>query len=251
MKNRIFFIAAVPAFVFISCRKEHQLPEKSTGDAESMITQSKPATPGSNLAKGLIARFAFDGNLKEANGLLAEGNPSTAGADIYTDDRHGMPEKAIKFNGRYGVDIRDVPAAGIDMTVTAWVKYDSATSNLTRYFVRAQSSHPSFAQSGPQYGGVISAPTLGTSSVPSGIIDDHWHHLAASYNGVDLKFYVDGVYIGNSWNPTGYVYPAGFTTDFELGFFKVVNVFWYGSMDELRFYNRVLKPAEIATLATF
>ena len=99
---------------------------------------------------------------------------------------------------------------------------------------------------------MISTP--GTSGVPSTPMDDQWHHLVATYDGTDLKFYVDGSFVGSSQNKyIGAPYPKGATINSQAGYTTLVgskDIFsvWYGSMDELRFYARTLSGVDIKAL---
>ena len=251
MKKQFFILATIfTAVVFSSCSKDG-FESKQFGPAEEIATAKKPGGGGNgslNLNKGLDGWYKFDGNLQEATGKLANGVPTTSGADIYTDDRNGNPEKALKLNGRYGVNVFGVPLE-INSTVATWAKFDSVTS-ITNYFVTTHWPNPQFAQENKSYFGVISTPI--TSGVPS-ISDDHWHHLVATYDGTDLKFYVDGIYIGSTLNPALGTYIPGATCDYKIGFntpqnSKDFTSVWYGSVDDLRFYTRVLSASEVQAL---
>jgi len=142
--------------------------------------------------------------------------------------------------------------SGENFSVAAWVKYDPSTAPVpTNFFIKSDAVSPWFAQDGSEYKGVISTPN--TSNVSSGIIDGHWHYLAATYDGTTLKFYVDGSYMGNSLNNAGGVYPPGFTVNYQVGyttfpFTKDIASVWYGSVDDLRFYSRVLAATEVQKL---
>jgi hypothetical protein len=58
--------------------------------------------------------------------------------------------------------------------------------------------------------------------------------------------YIDGVLIGSAPTPAGAgPYPA--LDKYFLGY--ALGTFWKGSVDDLRFYSRVLSAAEINTLA--
>ena len=249
-KQFLIFVAVSATVLFVACSKE-RFETKQSGLSDEIATAKKPGGGGNgslNLNKGLDGWYRFDGNLQEATGQLANGVPTTAGADIYTDDRKGNPEKALKLNGRYGVNIFGVPLE-INSTVATWEKFDSLPL-VTSYFVTTHWPNPQFAQENKSYVGVISTPI--TNGVPS-ISDDHWHHLAATYDGTDLKFYVDGIYIGSVLNPALGSYIPGATCDYKIGFntpqnSKDFTSVWYGSVDDLRFYTRVLSAAEIQAL---
>jgi hypothetical protein len=78
--------------------------------------------------------------------------------------------------------------------------------------------------------------------------------LVATYDGKNLNFYVDGSYVGSILNPNlGLPIQPGATIDYEVGymtanFSKVITSTWFGSMDDLRFYTRILSAAEVKAL---
>jgi hypothetical protein len=86
----------------------------------------------------------------------------------------------------------------------------------------------------------------GLQSVYSGHIDKQWHHMALTKDNNELKFYIDGVLVGTSPTPavTG---PFQNLNKYILG--HAYDIMWKGSLDDLRFYKRVLTAAEINTLS--
>jgi len=256
MKKQIMILAgAIMPLAFFSCSKEKfetQETNKSMENAAAINTSvQKPESMFFvSLNKNLEGLFEFDGNLKDKTGKLGDAVASINGADNYTDDRKGNLNSAIKFNGRYGIDIFKVPLS-INTSAAAWVKFDSISVS-TNYFVRAQWLSPDFVQENNTLWGVIS--TAATSGVASGPLNDQWHHLVATYDGTDLKFYVDGSYIGTSQNKyPGAPYPKGSTVNYQAGYTtfpgtKTISSVWHGSIDELRFYSRTLSDADVQAL---
>ncbi|HET9744467.1 MAG TPA: LamG domain-containing protein [Chitinophagaceae bacterium] len=239
MKKHFLILAtSIITLVFVSCSKEKI--ENGQPVINEEIATAKGGSSSAVPGKDLEAWFKFNGNLKDATGKL-EAIPTTNGADVYTDDRMGNPEKAIKFTGRYGLEIPNVPSQS-KMSVAAWIKfvYDSIQ---TFHVVYGWGGQPTLGQVTNHYYGAISTP--GTTSVLSNPMDNNWHHLVATYDETNLKFYVDGNYVGSSFNPSqswsGALFPyyvAGFsTTDY-----------WEGSLDDLVIYTRTLSPVEVQKL---
>jgi hypothetical protein len=247
-KHIIIFAAAITPLAFFSCSKE-KIETQKDNSAQSNEFAFKPIfKPIINLDSGLVGRYEFDGNLKEFSGVLADAVPNFSGYDTYTDDRRGVPNAAIKFTGRYGLNISKVPLAP-NMSVATWVRYDMVQP--TNYFVTAQWLSPDFVQDNDTYWGVVSVP--GTSGVPSGTIDNQWHHLAATYDGTKLNFYVDGNFVGTTLNPTLDKIGPGATVDYEVGYqtpsySKIIKSTFFGSLDDLRFYDRILTGPEVKAL---
>jgi hypothetical protein len=242
-KHIIIFAAAISLLAFLSCSKEtvDRQIDNTTLNELAFRPMNKPSA---NLDSGLVGRYEFDGNLKEYSGKLSDAIPSKVGVANYTTDRKGNGNSAIKFT-EYGLDIPKVPLT-FNTSVAVWVKYD-AISQPVNYFVKGdQGIMPDFSQHNDNYWGVVSTPA--TSGVPSGSMDNHWHYLVATYDGSELKFYVDGSFIGNSLNPCALALPVGATTHYQLGYWPFSGSVWLGCMDDLRFYTRVLTAGDVKAL---
>jgi len=252
MKKQMIILAAViTPLAFFSCSKEKIETQQTKNSEPTSEFAFKPVIkPSVDLKTGLSALYEFDGNLKDKTGQLGDAVANIAGADNYTVDRKGNANSAIKFNGRYGLDIFKIPLT-FNSTVAVWVKYD-AIAPSTNYFGKSEGIMPDFAQDNDNYWGVVSSPA--TSGVPSGSMDDHWHHLVATYDGYDLKFYVDGSFIGTSPNACPLALPVGATVNYQVGYLvppggNIPSSVWYGTMDDLRFYARILSDADIQALS--
>jgi hypothetical protein len=248
-KHIIIFAAAIAPLAFFSCSKEKvENPQKNNSTGEFAF---KPIfKPVINLDSGLVGRYEFDGNLKEYNGKLADAVSIFPGYDTYSVDRRGATNSAIHFTGRYGVDISKIPLSS-NMSVSLWAKYDN-TWQPDNYFLWNFSLSPQFGQFYvDNFCGVITTPQ--TAGVPSGSLDSNWHHLVATYDGKTLTYYVDGKFVGSILNqyqgvpiPATIDYQAGYTT---FNFSKVIASTWFGSMDDLRFYTRILSAQEVKALS--
>ena len=82
-------------------------------------------------------------------------------------------------------------------------------------------------------------------------LDMNWHHLAATRDPNIFRFYIDGNLVGTSPTPVGSV-PPDVVNDWLLGFgYNSGYKYWYGRLDDLRIYKRVITTSEINKLATF
>jgi hypothetical protein len=90
-------------------------------------------------------------------------------------------------------------------------------------------------------------PPAGLKLSPDGS-DFSWSHLAATYDGTTLTLYVNGLRVGDRL-VSG---PLDLTSGpLEIGGNEVWGEWFEGLVDDVRVYNRALKPAEIAAdLAT-
>lgn len=203
---------------------------------------------------GLVAYYAFDGNLRDANGAFAAGavigsKIDEAGGSLGFEP--GLRGSAAVFNGATGVRLPNGLISTNSYTVALWVKPAQLTAYTPTFFgARTPDAWVSLLPVG--HGFVNGATMLwsGTAwydaglgmNVPAG----QWSHLAFSVNNGAVNVYVNGV---RRFSGTGF--PNVFTTTsgvFALG------VNWWdapykGAMDELRIYNRALSDAEVAGLA--
>jgi hypothetical protein len=246
MKKQFQILAATFITVaFISCSKE-KIETNDTSNAGEIATAKKPGGgSGGNAAffgKNLEALYQFNSDLKEATGKLADAVPTISSEVKYTADRNGVPNNAILFSGRYGLDVLSVPCQS-SMSVAAWMKYSTDNSPFI-HVVNGGSAGPTLSNENNIYKGLISTPaTTGVSSLP---MDDKWHHLVATYDANNLRFYVDGKLIGSSFNPVTPWSGGAFT--YRVSYYPSINIMWQGSMDDLCYYSRTLTAAEVEKL---
>jgi hypothetical protein len=82
-------------------------------------------------------------------------------------------------------------------------------------------------------------------TVPSGITDTNWHHVAVTKTGTTVVFYVDGV----AYPAPAYSAVFSFTSDIGIGAFgSNLTAGFYGTIDELAVYNRALSGNEIQAI---
>jgi hypothetical protein len=95
-------------------------------------------------------------------------------------------------------------------------------------------------------------PSAGNSFATQGSVNDGvWHHIAYVYDQSNtgyIRIYIDGASSGFQTNSGEWSWPPG--QQIELGLSH--DGYWFGfegALDEVRFYNRVLSPAEVAIIA--
>lgn len=80
------------------------------------------------------------------------------------------------------------------------------------------------------------------------ILDNNWHHVAATYDGSNIKLYVDGVLKKTSSGFGDSIYDSG--QPLYFGAYAPSYGLFTGYLDELRVYNKALSDAEVSTLYT-
>lgn len=74
--------------------------------------------------------------------------------------------------------------------------------------------------------------------------NNEWTLITITYNGNELRYYRNGVYCDGDQVSIRYLFPSTTDLDFGAGNHRYFN----GSLDDIRFYNRVLSPNEIKRL---
>lgn len=88
-----------------------------------------------------------------------------------------------------------------------------------------------------------------TLTSDAGVISvDTWHHVAAVYNDVALKLYVDGVEIASHEMPLGYFIYDSFDP-YQIGATKDANSHFSGSIDELKVWDIARSAEQIEEFA--
>jgi hypothetical protein len=247
MKKQLSILVTTFTIVaLVSCSKQ-KIETQQPDNFEEVATAKKPGggnsfTPVSN--KGLLGRFEFNYNLKDATGQLADGVP-TVNRVLYTTDRKGVADKAIRFNAAYGVDIFDVPSTPDGASVSLWIKHDTIPAEFWAVVLF------NFKGFGIQQLQQIFFCNYWNNldnqqNVSAYPIDKKWHHFAITRDNTSMNLYVDGIFIGSSPTPSGV---GGYSPldIYHVGYGG--SSFWKGSIDDLRFYGRVLSADEINTLA--
>jgi hypothetical protein len=199
----------------------------------------------------LVAFYPLNGNANDESGNGYNGtlinNPT------FTLDRFGNPDKAISFdkNASQLVSIPDNPSLRIDteLTLSVFVKrknlagnhhlinkggeYNSGSCNYDLSFSDASFV---FKYNGNYHVGYV-------------IHDMNWHQytITTYHDSPEVKFYIDGV-SSPTWINGGTVniQPTNHS-DLQIG-----GTIYYSDniIDDVRIYNRILSPTEIASLYT-
>jgi hypothetical protein len=180
-----------------------------------------------------------------------------SGATRTSSGRYG---RALNFDGTNDwVTVND--AASLDltsgMTLEAWV-YPTAPmtgwhgvlgKDVDIFYLMASS-----ATDTPAIGGTFTVGGNSNTFAPSPLPLNVWTHLAATFDGAQVKLYVNGVLQGMQPHPHVLVYdtrPLWLGRSGECGGPGEANYDGYlnGRLDDVRIYSRALSADEIAALA--
>jgi len=203
-----------------------------------------PPPPGS----GPVLALGFD---EEAGSLVAH--------DASGGHRDGSVREAQFVAGKYGhalsfdgvndwVTIADADALDLStaMTLEAWVQpsaiagwrtvlmKEAASSAAYELYANEDTNRPSaYFVAGTTFKGVTGTAVLPTSA---------WTHLAATYDGTNMRLYVNGV-LARTVARTGTINNSA--APLRIGGNNEWGEFFAGLIDEVRVYNRALSQAEI------
>ena len=217
---------------------------------EEIFYRQLPA-PG----EGLLAFYPFKGN---ANDFSGHGWDGTVNGATLTTDRFGKADNAYHFTGTSNISTQFSGVSGNgDRSISFWVKIPAGEAGGSCCFYGSTANgaffNPGvFAQTTPHVHLDISNAYLDCPAPNAS--DGKWHHFVfvfstqfgTSLNGA--RVYYDGTllsgYTGNNFNT--YTINTGTTTKFTIG--GKTGATSQMSIDDLRFYNRVLEDTEILQL---
>jgi hypothetical protein len=218
-------------------------------------------TPGAGVgvtvstANTLVAAYSFDAGtgttLADTSG---KGNNGTiANATWITAGRFGS---ALSFNGTNALvtiaDANSLDLAGA-LTLEAWV-YPTAINGWETVILKEASGDLTYALYGDNNGNdVAGAPRRPTLSLRQGTTTymgngatqlalNTWTHLAATYDGANMRLYVNGSLAGTAAR-TGSVNVSA--NPLRIGGNNVWGEWFNGRIDEVRVYSRALAAGEI------
>lgn len=239
--TNIFLILAFFSISFFSCN----IIEKE------VASEPEPTS----LQVGLLTYLPFEGNSDDLGetGL----NGTITGATI-TADRKGMPTGAFYFDGENDYILYDQVeklnfSGAKPYTLSAWIKVEDLNQAAASIFmskfdggvgaswylgVTSDSSVISYRNISPW-------SSQGISNIPI----NEFVHLSATYDGTDLKLYVNGVLDSSKafrGNPSDARTPVMIGGRHNKG---VPVPSFRGSVDEIRIYSRVLEKEELEWLS--
>jgi hypothetical protein len=211
------------------------------------------SAPAAGQSAGPVAAYSFD----EGAGTTAADNSGTGntgtlinGATWSTTAKFGSAASFDGSNDR--IDVPDSNSLDLTsgMTLEAWVRPTANSSYRTvllkevsgelAYALYAADSDHGGRSSGWNRIGNVSRFADGTSALPL----NTYSHIAVTYNGSSLVFYVNGV-ATRSTAVTGNIQTS--TMPLRIGGNTVWGEYFQGQIDELRVYNRALSQNEIQT----
>ncbi|HMY10022.1 MAG TPA: LamG domain-containing protein [Turneriella sp.] len=221
------------------------VPNVATDLAGRTIDAVNTATyPSGDVMSNLLAHYKFDGNANDTQGTY---NPTFNSATL-ANDRFGNSNRSYNFSGTTRIEVPPINFNSTGVSVSAWINF--ASIGAFSSIARDDSATIALTLTPTVAAFQLNLPGFGYHNVNATInaadyTDGNWHHIVGTYDGAFFRIYKDGAEIGNSaYNfagtlSTGTVQAIGGTASGENCF---------GRIDEVRFYNRGLTAAEVASL---
>jgi hypothetical protein len=261
MKKTLFSIAVLVgalAFLF-ACHKEKK--------PDVVAPPPPPRDPGNclpaNLKTGLVAFYPFgNGSLQDVAG---GGMPLVNGTGAHTGvDRDGNADCAYGFNGSDGQYLSIAHPTFLDglgpkpFSVSLWFRCDGPKTNGYEYLIgRGDSIRPT-AERFELWGAVLvdckwpvcqaMGDEVADENQTQGLVCDSmrlhfsytWHHLVMTYRQHQIEMYLDGQL--TTQGSQSVPWPS-----WHGGRLVIGKGFW-GEVDDVAIYDRVLDAAEVAQL---
>ena len=207
-----------------------------------------------SLINGLVAYYPFCGNANDHSG---NSNNGVVNGATLTTDRFGSVNSAYSFNGTSNfIKVLDNDSLDLtqNLTLSAWIQGNSSTNeqgiigkgktvSSTGYALLHNVLNP--IKTGisiqniptPAYESFINTSQLNTLN---------WYHLVGTYNGTELKLYLNGILVNTI--ATNLQLMPNSLTDLLIGCELNKYRFFNGKIDDVGIWNRAISQQEITQL---
>ncbi len=211
-------------------------------------------SPTATLENGLVAYYSFSGNANDESG---NGNDGVVHNATLTEDRFGNPNSAYHFDNFSNIKIQNSVLLDIgtnSYSISVWIKLDQNNNNMrifshgsfncnTGYMLRTGGSNIVQQFSCSEGGCSLSGATDNVLNTGA------WYFIANTVQrGGNAAIYINAI----SYYQTSEVSECSLSNGNNgyIGYAPQGEQF-YGSIDELRIYNRALTPEEVLELYQF
>jgi hypothetical protein len=244
LHGRYNFTAGTKKFIQVS-----DASGTASADAVRIVPASATSPVASAGVPGLVAAYGFDEGVGSVVADRSANNNSgvITGATWVQTGRFG---KALAFNGTSSwVTVADAPSLDLTsgMTLEAWVFPTATMTGWRTVMMKEQPGGDTYYLSansdrGQPATGVYASGAMRQLNGGTTIAVNAWSHLAATYDGVTQRLYINGVQVA-SRAQSGPI--ATSTGALRIGGNSVWGEYFKGYIDEVKLYKRALSPAEI------
>lgn len=184
--------------------------------------------------------------------VVVLGSTSGAEGSDPVSFNNGVISNALSFDGGDYLTISSDPSLNLttELTYSAWINWADLGDSQQYIFTNGNTqnslsiindggANDSLVEFSLNIDGVVRT-IVSTSTIPSG----DWTHVTATYDGLEMRLYVDGLLENNQSYP-GNV--RGFLSDNYVGY-SGVDSFYQGQIDEVKIFNIQLSNLEVLKL---
>lgn len=170
----------------------------------------------------------------------------------------GKFNQAYSFDGDDQITTTDVALSGNNVTFASWINIASAGATTCNTIIgKGDGNNGSITDYVFQVGWSGSGCTGGYADLFIGgswhtfantFTLDTWYHMVATYDGSNVKMYINGAQIGANSAETDAIYNSAETMRIGRQGTNTSSNNFRGSLDEVRIYNTALTASEVAAL---
>lgn len=239
------------------------------GEAPTLQYRSNPSE-STELDEGLLAHWKFD----ETAGSTAEdasGNGRKATLVERATWRRGLIDNAVQLElkihppvgSRLTIEPFDVEGGDRHITLAAWIhpyafgrcakrqaRIVSKTQSRGQYMGGTHYWTLTFWEQGLRFALTTDTGRSDVISKPRLVQPNQWHHVAATWDGVRMKIYLNGRLVGSEPRDGNLLKApmVGICIGNETKYIEGIN--FQGLIDEVRIYNRALSPQDVNRLSS-
>ena len=196
-------------------------------------------------ATGLVAYFNFSSG---ESGYTLSGATSTSDKNENANSAVELDDDTDRITGQFSEVLDD------DFTVSLWAKLNSSQPSRKMWFITfGQATNDKAFHFGSYFNGSNNGKyRVGSWGNLAGFTDDYlgndynWKHYVVTYDKSEeeFKFYINNSLTHTHSNHTLSIEATDFVIGSQLGYDES----WYGKIDELGVWNRILSSQEITDL---
>jgi hypothetical protein len=232
-----------------------------------------PAPTCVTITNGLVSWWRAETNLldgwdsNDGSSLISTNSDRGPGGNPFLVVSYGPGKVGQAFNiSSNGIFIADNPSLHLTngFSIEAWVYPTSFSGSLRTIFSKIDSTISlnrksfSFGTSNGSlnFNATVGSFNLFTLTAPQPLQLNQWSHVAATYDGLVLRLYQNGLLVAVQTNTSGAVFVG--TADVGIGAIPVLGPApflssswlnpWSGYLDEISLYNRALSDEEILSI---
>lgn len=221
----------------------------SDNEVKDLYNFTQPKLMVSSLQSGLIGHWTLDADdyddaTKRVTDKTPYGNHGINYGASPAPDRNGKTNGAMSFNGLGNKINISYPNPVKQTSVVAWFKKSGPAAGGHHIITGGSYVEVSI----PEHGAIRTGVNTNTQgrmvfNSGSGLTDGNWHQVAMTYDGINLKSFIDGLITATNPVSGDLTGPAT-----EIGRYLSDTYAANGSISDVRIYNRAISEGEILSL---